>query len=252
MLVLVFPEFTQLVPSMGSQKANALLSHFPSARAFREADVSEVARLRCTTYTKVGDALAASLVATAKTSVARYDSSAYETSVRAFCGDLDSLRRTIHDLDAEIEKIVDDHALSSVLASIDGIGTLTVARLLSRLGDPSHFRSASALASYVGVVPATNQSGLFRPGRARMSPLGNAEVRAFLWMPTLVAIKHNPWLRAYYQRLVARGKPRKLAVVAAMRKLLVAIYSVAKSRQPFVPRVEQPEVDAQESDAEAS
>ncbi len=251
MLVLVFPEFTQLAPSVGSQRANALLSHYPSARAFRDADVTEVARLRCTAYTSVGEALAASLIAAAKASVARYDSSAYETSVRAFCSDMDSLRRSIHDLDAEIERIMDGHPLSSVLASIDGVGTLTVARLLSRLGDPSHFRSASALAAYVGVVPATNQSGLFRPGRARVSPLGNAEVRAFLWMPTLVAIKHNPWLRAYYQRLVARGKPRKLAVVAAMRKLLVAIYSVAKSRQPFVPRVEQAEADAQASAAKA-
>ena len=57
-------------------------------------------------------------------------------------------------------------------------------------------------------------------------------------MPTLVATQYNPWLRAYYQRLVARGKPRKLAVVAAMRKLLTAIYSVAKSRRPFIPRVD--------------
>ena len=57
-------------------------------------------------------------------------------------------------------------------------------------------------------------------------------------MPTLVATHNNAWLRAYYQRLVARGKPRKLAVVAAIRKLLHAIYSVAKSRRPFVPRVE--------------
>jgi hypothetical protein len=58
-------------------------------------------------------------------------------------------------------------------------------------------------------------------------------------MPTLFATKRNPWLRAYYQRLVARGKPRKLAVVASMRKLLTAIYSVSKSRRPFVPRLEQ-------------
>ena len=57
-------------------------------------------------------------------------------------------------------------------------------------------------------------------------------------MPTLVTTWRNAWLRAYYQRLVARGKPRKPAVVAAVRKLLTAIYSVAKSRRPFVPRVE--------------
>jgi hypothetical protein len=68
-------------------------------------------------------------------------------------------------------------------------------------------------------------------------------------MPTLVATKRNPWLRAYYQRLVARGKPRKLAVVAAMRKLLTAIYSVSKNRRPFVPRLEQPGDTATEVEA---
>ena len=55
-------------------------------------------------------------------------------------------------------------------------------------------------------------------------------------MPILTAIGHNPWQRTYYQRLIARGKPPKLAIVASMRKLVTAIYSVAKSRTPFVSR----------------
>jgi len=55
-------------------------------------------------------------------------------------------------------------------------------------------------------------------------------------MPTLTAVRKNPWLRAYYERLRARGKLPKVALVAAMRKLLIAVYSVAKSRKPFVPQ----------------
>ena len=55
---------------------------------------------------------------------------------------------------------------------------------------------------------------------------------------TLTATKRNAWLRAYYERLVARGKPKRLAMVAAMRKLLTAVYSVAKSRRPFVTRLD--------------
>ena len=124
-----------------------------------------------------------------------------------------------------------------LLTSITGLGTLTAARLLAYLGDPAHFRNAAALASYVGVVPATSQSGQSRPGRAPVSQIGNASLRACLWMPTLVAIQHNAWLRSYYQRLVTRGKPRKVAVVASMRKMLIAVYSVAKSRRPFVPQI---------------
>jgi transposase len=64
-------------------------------------------------------------------------------------------------------------------------------------------------------------------------PLGNARLRRALWMPTLSAVRVNPWLRAYYQRLRAAGKPAKVALVAVMRKLLAAVYSVAKHRRPF-------------------
>ena len=53
-------------------------------------------------------------------------------------------------------------------------------------------------------------------------------------MPTLTAVRSNPWLRAHYQRLRARGKLPKVALVACMRKLLLAVYSVAKHRRPFV------------------
>jgi hypothetical protein len=56
-------------------------------------------------------------------------------------------------------------------------------------------------------------------------------------MPVLVAVRCNPWLRAYYEGLIARGKLRKVALIAAMRKLLHAVYSVATHRRPFVPHL---------------
>lgn len=253
LLFLVFPEFTEVVHTVDSQRATALLSRYPSAKAFREADQAELARLRSSSRGFVGQAMAASLMALANSSVARHHSSAYDAAVRAFCADLDSLRQGLKAVNGEIGKALEGHALAELLTSIEGLGALTVARLLAALGDPALFRSAGALASYVGVVPATNQSGLSRPGRAPVSQLGNAELRAQLWMPTLVATKRNPWLRAYYQRLVARGKPRKLAVVAAMRKLLIAIHTVAKHRRPFVPRLDQTlPSDSPASEANAS
>ena len=64
-------------------------------------------------------------------------------------------------------------------------------------------------------------------------PLGNARLRRALWMPTLSAVRVNPWVRAYYQRLRAVGKPAKVALLPAMRKLLTAVYSVARHRRPF-------------------
>ena len=56
-------------------------------------------------------------------------------------------------------------------------------------------------------------------------------------MPVLGAVRRNPWLRAFYERLRAAGKPAKLALIAAMRKLMHAIYSVAKNRRPFTPNL---------------
>jgi len=56
-------------------------------------------------------------------------------------------------------------------------------------------------------------------------------------MPTLTAVRRSPWLRTFYEGLIARGKPPKVALLAAMRKLITAIYSVAKNRRPFVNRL---------------
>jgi transposase len=67
--------------------------------------------------------------------------------------------------------------------------------------------------------------------------VGNARLRKALWMVVLNAVRWNPWLRQYYERLRAAGKPGKVAVIAAMRKLLAAVWSVAKHRRPFVPKL---------------
>jgi transposase len=91
-------------------------------------------------------------------------------------------------------------------------GPITAARILVTVGDPARFRSAGALAAYVGVVPGTKESGLRRSPRAHLSPLGNARLRKALSMTT----RKN-------------GKLPKVALVAAMRKLLAAVYSAPRT-----------------------
>jgi transposase len=68
-------------------------------------------------------------------------------------------------------------------------------------------------------------------------PLGHVLLRRALWMPPLTAVRTNPWLRAHYQRLLIAGKSPKRALIAVMRKLLTAVYSVAKNRRPFLPQL---------------
>lgn len=234
---LVFPEFTRLVKKLESQLATAILLRHPTARAIAGASPRLLAKLKYDSRHQVGEERARQLQEAARRSVGAHQTPVYARGVRYACEDISRLRERLAELDREIEATLDRHDVAPLLRSIKGIGPATSAYFLAVLGDPAEFRSAKAIASYVGLVPATRQSGKRLPGHAPLHPLGHAALRAALWMPTLCAIRHNPWLRAFYRRLVASGKPKKLAIVAAMRKLLEAVHYVARTRQPFIPRI---------------
>jgi transposase len=229
-----FPEFTRYVKTLDSELATAILQDYPTAQAFQAVSVKRLARLCYDGRHLVGPELAQALLAAAARSVGRHHGEAYRLQVRYACEDLGLLRRRLRTLEGDIEKTLQDHEVGTLLTTIDGIGPQTAARLVAELGDPATFRSAAALAAFVGVVPALRHSGKRTPARAGLTALGHAALRARLWMPTLTAVRRNPWLRAYYERLRARGKLPKVALVAAMRKLLIAVYHVAKHRRPFI------------------
>jgi transposase len=229
-----FPEFTRYVKGLDSELASAILHDYPTAAAFRGVSAKRLAALRYDGRHRVGDELAGRLIAAAKHSVGHHHGEAYRMQVRYACEDLDILRRRLRQLNRDIEGTLGAHEVGTLLTTIDGIGPNTAARLIAELGDPAHFRNPGALAAYVGVVPALSQSGKRKNTRAATTTIGNARLRAALWMPTLTAVRKNPWLRAHYQRLLARGKLPKVALVACMHKLLLAVYSVAKHRRPFV------------------
>jgi transposase len=231
-----FPEFTRYVHSLDSELASAILHDYPTAAAFRGVSAKRLAGLRYDQRHRVGPELARTLIDAAQSSVGRHHSAAYRVQVRYLCEDLDLLRRRLRELNRDIDGKLREHEVGSLLTTIDGIGPTTAARLIAELGDPAHFRTPSALAAYVGVIPGLKQSGKQKRARAGLTPLGNARLRAALWMPTLTAVRKNPWLRSYYEQLRARGKLPKVALVACMHKLLFAVYTVAKHRRPFVPK----------------
>jgi transposase len=233
-----FPEFKRYVKHLDSQLSTGLLQEYPTAKAFQAASVGPVARLRYDGRHRVGDALAKQLIEAAQISVGAHHGPAYQVQVRYLCEDLDLLRKRLSDIDRDIAEQLSAHEVGSLLTTIDGIGTTTAARLIAELGDPADFATAAALAAYVGVVPGLKQSGKRQGKRANLSPIGHARLRRALWMPTLVAVQKNPWVRAHYERLRANGKPAKVALIASTRKLLIAVHVVARIRKPFVPRVE--------------
>lgn len=151
-----------------------------------------------------------------------------------------SLEMLIKTINKEIEK-VDKQIGSRIdgmpelkekadkLKSVPGIGDTTAAMLVSELPELGTLNRRQ-IASLVGIAPINRDSGTFR-GK-RMTGGGRKNVRNRLFMPTLVAIRHNPALRKYYRRLVdEKGKKKMVAVVATMRKLLCTMNAMLKNNQ---------------------
>jgi transposase len=235
-----FPEFTRFVKTLDSELATAVLHEHPTAQAFVGVSVKRLAKLCYDGRHKVGRELAHDLVRAAESSVGRHHAEVYRTQVRFACEDLDVLRRRLRRLSDEIEETLERHEVGKLLTSIEGVGPQTAARLVAELGDIAQFRDAGAIASYIGIVPGLKLSGLKSGTRAGIVGVGNVRLRTALWMPVLTAVRKCPWLRAFYERLRAKGKLPKVALVAAMRKLLVAVHWVAKNRRPFQGVMPQP------------
>jgi transposase len=112
------------------------------------------------------------------------------------------------------------------LLAVQGIGATSAALLLAHLPELGTLSKAEA-AALAGLAPRNRDSGRFR-GQRHIAG-GRPAVRTGLWMPTLVATQHNPILKAFYQRLIARGKPAKVALTASARKLLIHLNSILKA-----------------------
>ncbi len=234
-----FPELTRLVHDLSGPLATTLLQRYPTARQFASERPRRLAKLVYAGRNSVGDERAKALVEAAKRSVGAHHGNAYQIQVRYACEQLELLRRQLRQTSRDIDGLIAKHELGKLLVTIPGIGPQTAARVLAEAGDLSSFPDGDALASYAGLVPGLRHSGKSAPLRASLAPMGNARLRRGLYMPTLRAVRSNAWLRAFYERLVAAGKPKKLALVAAARKLLLAIFSVVKHRRAFVARLPQ-------------
>ncbi len=141
---------------------------------------------------------------------------------------IEFLKAQIHDMEAEAGEHVRAHhgALAAALSSVKGVGAATVSTLLAELPELGQL-CRRRIAALVGVAPLNRDSGQMRGQRSIWG--GRADVRKTLYMATLVAVRHSPVFKAFYERLVAAGKPKKVALVAAMRKLLTTLNAIAKS-----------------------
>jgi transposase len=140
------------------------------------------------------------------------------------------LRITDTDLGAMIKASPVWRERDELLRSVPGVGPVLSRTLLADLPELGRL-SRRQIAKLVGVAPLSRDSGTLR-GR-RFVQGGRATVRAVLYMAALVATKRNAVIRAFYLRLVAAGKPKKLALVACMRKLLTILNVMVRTSQPW-------------------
>ncbi len=156
----------------------------------------------------------------------------------------DSIREVIATLDEQIAQVerkirqhFDDHPnlkrRRDLLTSIPGIGEITAGSILSEIPHLDRFQSAKAVAAFAGLSPRERRSGTSIHGRPRLCETGNARIRKALYMPAIVALRFNPTLRIFAERLLAAGKHKRLIIGAVMRKLLVLAYGILRSGVAF-------------------
>jgi transposase len=136
------------------------------------------------------------------------------------------------DLDDAIRGTPAWRAAEDLLASVPGIGKTSARTLIAELPELGTL-DRRKIAALVGVAPINRDSGTFRGRRMVMG--GRASVRTALYMPTLTAIRRNPALQVFYQRLIGRGRPAKVAITACMRKLLVILNAILRDHRPWQP-----------------
>jgi len=149
---------------------------------------------------------------------------------------IDWLEQEKEALEADIDQLIQQCAewkeKAAVLESVPGVGSVTASTLLAELPELGT-RNRQQIAALVGVAPVNKDSGKMR-GKRRIFG-GRADVRATLYMATLSATRSNPVIRSFYNRLLAAGKLKKVALTACMRKLLVILNSMISHNRSWSP-----------------
>lgn len=154
-----------------------------------------------------------------------------------------SIARLLKALQKELSAVEDDiddimrrsplwREKEDLLTSVPGIASTTARALMADLPELGRL-DRREIASLAGLAPYTRQSGQWK-GKSFISG-GRAEPRASLFLAAMVASRHNPPLRDFYQRLLAAGKPKKLALIAVARKLLTTLNAILRDKKPWQP-----------------
>jgi len=237
LVVVLFPEFTQVFADPTGPTALAFLKRYPSAQAVAQTEVVTLSQvLHQLAPRRYGRRTAEKLLALAKESISSGVAlSARSTSLRLLCDQLEHSQANLKRLQQEIEALLDHDPKVAGVLGIPEFGVMTVAVLRAELGDLDRFTRMDQVVAYVGLDLQVKQSGKYK-GQTKLSKRGSGRVRRILYLAALRSIQldDSPF-GAYYRRLVHRGMKKGMAVVAVMRKLLIVAAHLILTEQVYEP-----------------
>jgi transposase len=157
--------------------------------------------------------------------------------IRSLKLQLKRVRKEIKELEEVMESIIkqNDPELLTCIKSIPGVGKKTAMFLIAITGGLQSFETSKQLISYLGLAPTEKRSGTSINGSNKISKAGNPKLRSMMFLCSFTAHKSNPQCKALYDRLVAKKKTPKLALIAVANKLLKQVFAISKSRIPYDP-----------------
>lgn len=150
-----------------------------------------------------------------------------------------NLEKEIKNLEKKIDDLLNknDNLKQDVenICSIPGVGKLTAISFLSETPDISNFKDARGLAAFAGLTPKHHTSGTSINNQSRISKIGSKSLRKSLYLPAIVAKKHNIAFKEFSNKMEKKGKKAKVIIVAIMRKLVHMIFGIIKHKKKFNP-----------------
>lgn len=234
-LTKVAPEIEQRVRSFKSRQVLALFERYPTAAAIASASHEELRALRYGEHQwRLSTTFVVKMKTLAENSIACKTGAHAGVIVQALVKRLVADQCAIAALQTQIAALYQSlNAQPSVLVTL-GLSPEMAMTLEAYIGAVERFSNAKQIVAYFGMNPTINKSGKAKKRRTCLQKKGSGIVRHKLFMITLTLIRHKvaPFYD-FYQRLVAAGKPKLVALAATMRKLLVICYALLKTQKPF-------------------
>ena len=237
LVVVLFPEFSQIFADPCLPSALAVLKAYPDAQAVAQAGVEEVYRvLRSVPAAHFGRPTAKKLVLAAQTSISSGRALTGRGShLRILCDQLEHTQANLNRLEGELERLITTDPGTKGLRQMPELGPKTVAVVRAELGEVNRFTRTDQAVAYAGMDIEIKESGKFK-GKAKLSKRGSGLLRQILYLAAIRSIHlEGSAFGAYYHHLVERGLKKMSAVMAVMRKMVAVTTHLMKTGEDYDP-----------------